>query len=148
MISSRTCNNAFFFFFGCLLLATKSLLGLSELCFCTVGALGAYLIFNTSKASMFMGDTGSLGLGGLASCVCLFSGNALLLPILGFPFVVSSLSVILQVVYFKRTGGKRIFRMSPLHHHFQELGFSECKISYAYFIVTTALGVICLATIL
>lgn len=138
----------FFFFLGCILFVTASLSGLSELCFCLTGALGAYLVFNAPKASVFMGDTGSLGLGGLVASVCLFSGNALYLPIIGFAFVASAASVILQVAYFKATGGKRIFKMAPVHHHFQELGFSESKISYAYFIITAILGVICLVTIL
>ena len=95
-----------------------------------------------------MGDTGSLGLGGFAACICLFSGGALYLAILGLPFVLSSVSVILQVGYFKATKGKRIFKMSPIHHHFQQLGYSESKISYAYFIVTVLLGIICLVNIL
>ena len=138
----------FFFFFGVILSLELEFLELTPLCFCLTGALGAYLVFNAPKASVFMGDTGSLGLGGFAASICLFSGGALYLAILGLPFVLSSVSVILQVGYFKATKGKRIFKMSPIHHHFQQLGYSESKISYAYFIVTVLLGIICLVNIL
>ncbi len=111
----------------------------SVLCFCLTGALGAYLVFNTNRASVFMGDTGSLSLGGFAASIALFSGNALVIPIAGAAFVLSSISVILQVIYYKKTG-KRIFLMAPVHHHFQEKGYSEAKISYTYAILTAVLG--------
>jgi phospho-N-acetylmuramoyl-pentapeptide-transferase len=111
----------------------------SLLCFCLVGALLAYLVFNTNRASVFMGDTGSLSLGGFAACVALFSGNALVIPIAGIMFVLSSISVIVQVIYYKKTG-KRVFLMAPIHHHFQEKGHSEGKIAYAYSAVTAVLG--------
>ncbi len=109
------------------------------LCCCLAGALGAYLVFNTNRASVFMGDTGSLSLGGFAAAVAMLSGNALCLPVSGVMFVASSISVILQVIYYKRTG-KRIFLMAPVHHHFQERGFSEGKIAYVYAAVTAAAG--------
>ena len=108
---------------------------LQVLCVCLFGALAAFLVFNTGKASMFMGDTGSLSLGGFAASAALFSGNALVIPILGIMFVISSISVILQVIYYKKTG-KRLFLMAPLHHHFQMKGYSETKISYCYAVVT------------
>ncbi len=111
----------------------------SVLCFCLVGALAGYLLFNTPRASVFMGDTGSLSLGGFAASIALFSGNALVIPIAGAAFVLSSISVILQVIYYKKTG-RRIFRMAPIHHHFQEKGYSEAKISYTYAILTAVLG--------
>lgn len=110
------------------------------LCFCLTAALAAYLVFNTGRASLFMGDTGSLSLGGFAACVALFSGNALVVPIAGLMFVLSSISVILQVIYYKKTG-KRIFLMAPLHHHFQQKGYSEGKIAYAYAAVTAILSI-------
>ncbi len=112
---------------------------LSVLCICLTGALAAYLLFNTSRASLFMGDTGSLSLGGFAASAALFSGNALVIPILGFMFVLSSISVILQVIYYKKTG-RRIFLMAPIHHHFQKKGFSETKIAYAYALTTALLA--------
>lgn len=111
----------------------------SSLCFCLTGALAGYLIFNTSRASVFMGDTGSLSLGGFAASIALFSGNALVIPVAGAAFVLSSITVILQVIYYKKTG-KRIFRMAPIHHHFQQKGYSEAKITYTYAILTAALG--------
>ncbi len=113
------------------------------LCFIGVGALAAFLLFNVNKAGIFMGDTGSLALGGLIACVTVFSGNALYLPIIGITFVFSGISVIVQVIYYKRTG-RRVFLMAPLHHHFQMKGYTECKISYAYALVTALLGIICI----
>ena len=86
-----------------------------------------------------MGDTGSLALGGFVACVSLFTGNGLILPIVGVMFVLSSITVIIQVIYYKKTG-KRVFLMAPIHHHFQEKGYSEGKISYAYAIVTAMAG--------
>lgn len=117
-------------------------------CFALVGALTAYLIFNVSKASVFMGDTGSLALGGFASCIACFTGNGLYIVVIGAGFVLSVVSVVLQVVYFKITGGKRIFLMSPIHHHFQQKGYSESKIAYAYATFTALMGVICILCII
>ena len=118
------------------------------ICFSLVGALIAYLLFNASPAAVFMGDTGSLALGGFAACIAVFTGNALYIAAIGVMFVLSVISVILQVIYYKATGGKRIFLMSPLHHHFQKKGYSETKIAYAYFTVTIILGIIAIVCIL
>lgn len=132
--------SAVFFFFIAVLIAKQGEgHALSVLSYCLTGALAAYLIFNTNRASVFMGDTGSLSLGGFAACVALFTGNALVIPIVGIMFVLSSISVIAQVIYYKKTG-KRIFLMAPVHHHFQELGYAEGKIVYAYSVVTAVLG--------
>ena len=109
----------------------------------SVGALAAFLIFNCSKASVFMGDTGSLALGGLISCLSVFSGNTLYIPVLGIMFVLSGISVIIQVIYYKRTK-RRVFLMAPIHHHFQMKGYTESKISYTYFVITSLVGIICL----
>lgn len=117
--------------------------GSAVVCFVAVGALAAFLIFNSNKACIFMGDTGSLALGGLISCISVFSGNSLYIPILGIMFVVSGISVIVQVIYYKRTR-RRIFLMAPLHHHFQMKGYTECKITYAYVTVTSFVGILCL----
>ena len=122
--------------------------GLPILSFSLMGALLAYLLFNVSPASVFMGDTGSLSLGGFAACITLFSGNGLYLPIVGACFVFSVISVILQVIYYKATKGKRIFLMAPAHHHFQEKGYSESRISYAYSIITALLGAACIFNLL
>ena len=112
---------------------------LATLCFVGVGALAGFLPFNANRASVFMGDTGSLALGGLIACVTVFSCNTLYLPFIGVTFVFSGISVIVQVIYYKRTR-RRIFLMSPAHHHFQMKGYSECKISYAYALVTALIG--------
>lgn len=130
---------AFFAAFGALLFLQKGNSALALLSVCLTGALLGFLIFNVNRASLFMGDTGSLSLGGFAASVALFSGNALVIPIVGIMFVLSSISVIIQVIYYKKTG-KRVFLMAPIHHHFQEKGFSEGKISYVYAVVTAVLG--------
>lgn len=113
------------------------------LCFIAVGAIAAFLLFNVNRAALFMGDTGSLALGGLISCLSVFSGNSLYIPIMGIMFVISGISVIVQVIYYKRTR-RRVFLMAPLHHHFQMKGYTECKIAYAYVLITALAGIICL----
>ncbi|MBP3305395.1 MAG: phospho-N-acetylmuramoyl-pentapeptide-transferase [Oscillospiraceae bacterium] len=95
---------------------------------CLVGALIAYLFYNWHPAKVFMGDTGSLFLGG-AVCGLAFALNMpLILLLVGFVYIVETLSVILQVIYFKLTHGKRLFKMSPIHHHFEMCGWKETKI--------------------
>lgn len=131
----------YLFIFGLMLAVQKA--DQAVLCFIAVGAIGAFLLLNANKASIFMGDTGSLALGGFISCVCVFTENALYIPLLGIMFVVSGISVILQVIYYKRTR-RRIFLMAPLHHHFQMKGYTECKITYAYAVITAIIGMICL----
>ena len=138
----------FFLAFGLLIALEGESTGQSILCFCVVGALCAYLLFNTHPASVFMGDTGSLSLGGIASCVAVFTGNALYIAVIGIPFVLSVISVIIQVIYYKVTGGKRVFLMAPIHHHFQQKGFSESKIAYAYSLITALLGGVCVVCLL
>lgn len=114
------------------------------ICFVLSAAVCGFLLFNVFPASVFMGDTGSLSLGGFAACAAVFSGNALYAPITGIMFVVSVITVIMQVIYYKATKGKRIFLMSPYHHHLQKKGYSECKISYAYAAITAAAGLLCI----
>lgn len=137
----------FFLFFGALI-GRMGDYGSSALSVSLSASLVGYLLFNVPPASVFMGDTGSLALGGFASCLGVFSGNLLYIAVVGFAFVLSGGSVILQVLYFKITGGKRIFKMTPIHHHFQQLGYKESQISYAYFAVTLILALVCLATVL
>ncbi len=115
---------------------------------CFAGALMGYLVFNTNKASVFMGDTGSLAIGGAISTIAIFSGNTLYVPILCITYALSVLSVIIQVLYFKFTKGKRVFLMSPLHHHYQKKGYSECKITYIYTLITLILGLISIILIM
>ena len=113
--------------------------------FSIAGALVGFLLFNTYRAKVFMGDTGSLAIGGFVSVVSLFSGNVLLIPLVGIMFVVTGISVIVQVIYYKRTG-RRVFLMAPVHHHFQMKGASESKIAFVYKIITAAMGALCLLT--
>jgi phospho-N-acetylmuramoyl-pentapeptide-transferase len=101
-----------------------------------VGACAAFLIFNRHPARLFMGDTGSLALGALLSGVAIVSGEMLLLLVVGAVFVAEAVSVILQVAYFKTTGGKRIFRMSPLHHHFEMVGWPETKVTVRFWLAS------------
>lgn len=122
--------------------------GLALVSFSLTGALLAYLCFNVSPASVFMGDTGSLSLGGFAACVAVFSGNALYIAVVGICFVISVISVIMQVIYYKVTRGKRIFLMAPIHHHFQKKGYSEARISYSYSLITAFLGALCVISVL
>ena len=110
-----------------------------------IGSIMAFLVFNTNKASIFMGDVGSLGIGGLFASTACVMGFEFMLAIVGIMFVVSAISVILQVAYFKITKGKRIFKMAPIHHHFQMMGHSETKIGYVYNVITLMIG---LSTIL
>ncbi|MCL2569770.1 MAG: phospho-N-acetylmuramoyl-pentapeptide-transferase [Firmicutes bacterium] len=112
----------------------------------TMGGLMAYLVFNTNKASIFMGDTGSLYLGGIIATLSIFSFMGLFILFLGIMFVVSALSDIIQVIYFKKTGGKRVFLMAPYHHHLEKKGFSEAKIVVIYSIVTVIMGTMLLLT--
>ena len=132
---------AYLFVFGVMLNVQKS--NQAVLCFITVGAIAAFLVFNANKASIFMGDTGSLALGGFITCISVFTENTLYIPLLGIMFVISGISVILQVIYYKRTR-RRIFLMAPLHHHFQMKGHTECKITYSYVVITAFIGLICL----
>ena len=106
-----------------------------------VGALLGFLVYNKYPAKVFMGDTGSLFLGGLLSAMAVYMRNPFILLIVGFVYVAESLSVIIQVTYFKKTG-KRIFKMSPIHHHFEMCGLSEKKIVLLFSAVTLVLGVI------
>ncbi len=105
-----------------------------------IGAILGFLIFNTNKASIFMGDVGSLCLGGYIGASACLVGLELIIPILGFCFVFSAISVILQVVVYK-TKHKRIFKMAPFHHHLQMSGLSEPKIVMIYSATTIVLGV-------
>lgn len=107
-----------------------------SLCYVSCGALASFLLFNCFNAKMFMGDTGSLALGALVACVAIFTRMSLFIPIVGLMFVVSSVSVILQVGYFKITKGKRIFLMAPFHHHLQKKQWSETRICVLYSVVT------------
>ena len=109
-----------------------------------VGGLLGFLIYNFHPAKVFMGDTGSLFLGGTVAALAFAYDMPLVLIPVGFVYICETLSDILQVIYFKATHGKRLFKMAPLHHHFELLGYSETKIVAGYMIVTTLLCLVCL----
>ncbi|TCI45558.1 MULTISPECIES: phospho-N-acetylmuramoyl-pentapeptide-transferase [unclassified Exiguobacterium] len=115
-----------FAFFGIYALGQDEV-GIAWFAFSTVGALLGFLVFNKYPAKIFMGDTGSLALGGAVAGLALMLKLELLLVFVGIIFVIETLSVILQVISFKTTG-KRIFKMSPIHHHFEMVGWSEWRI--------------------
>ncbi len=106
------------------------------------GSLLGFLVFNAHPAKVFMGDTGSLALGGFVSAMALMLHMPIYIIIVGFIYLAEALSVILQVTYFKATHGKRIFRMAPLHHHFEECGYEETQITTAFIVVTIVLCVL------
>jgi phospho-N-acetylmuramoyl-pentapeptide-transferase len=107
---------------------------LATFSFTVVGATLGFLWFNAHPAQVFMGDTGSLALGAALAVVAMMTGHWLLLPLIGIVFVAEALSVILQVAYFKLSSGKRIFLMSPLHHHFELLGWSEPQVTMRFWL--------------
>ncbi len=111
------------------------------------GALLGFLVFNGYKASVFMGDTGSLTLGGVVSTISIFSANQLYILIIGIVYALTALSVIIQVLVFKKTK-KRVFLMSPIHHHFQMKGISENKIATVYSLITLSMALIVIICIL
>ena len=101
-----------------------------------------FLWYNAHPAQVFMGDTGSLAVGAALATAAFMTGQWLLLPIVGFVFVAETLSVIIQVVYFKVTGGRRVFKMTPLHHHFELLGWSETQVTMRFWIVGMMSGLL------
>lgn len=109
---------------------------LSGFCFTMVGALLAFLWFNVFPARVIMGDTGALALGAGLATVALMLHQMLILPVVGFVFVIETLSVIFQVSYFKATKGRRIFRASPLHNHLELLGWHENEVTQRFWIVS------------
>jgi phospho-N-acetylmuramoyl-pentapeptide-transferase len=115
---------------------------LAALCAILVGACLAFLWFNSHPAKVFMGDTGSLALGAALGAIALQSQWVLLLPVIGLVLVVDLGSVILQVAYFKVTHGKRIFRMSPIHHHFELSGWSEVQVVQRFWIVAVLVALL------
>jgi phospho-N-acetylmuramoyl-pentapeptide-transferase len=111
-------------------------------CFTMVGALFGFLWYNAHPAQVFMGDTGSLALGASLATAAFMTGQWLLLPVVGAVFFAETVSVMLQVLYFKRTGGKRLFRMTPLHHHFELLGWSETQITMRFWLAGMMAGLL------
>ncbi len=130
-------------FFSVVAIGTNA--GITPITCAVVGALLGFLLFNVYPASVFMGDTGSLALGGFVAASAYMMQMPLFILLVGFIYLVEVLSVIIQVTYFKKTGGKRIFRMAPIHHHFELGGWSETKVVAVFSIVTAML---CLVAII
>ena len=116
--------------------------GLSPVTSAVVGALLGFLLFNVFPARVFMGDTGSLALGGFVAGTAYMMQMPLFIVIVGLIYLVEVLSVMIQVTYFKKTGGKRIFKMAPIHHHFELCGWSETRVVAVFSIVTALLCMI------
>jgi phospho-N-acetylmuramoyl-pentapeptide-transferase len=115
------------------------------LCFSIVGALLAFLWWNAHPAMVFMGDAGALTLGALLAVCAFMTDQWLLLPLIGIVFVAGIVSDILQVLYFKLTGGKRLFRMAPIQHHFEMIGWSETQITMRFWLVSMLAGMLGIA---
>ena len=124
---------------GVSIIVLLPLLGVSPVSVLLVGALLGFLWFNAHPARVFMGDMGSHAIGGVVAGAYILHADVWMLPIAAIIPVVAVLSVVLQVLYFRRTGGKRLFRMSPIQHHFEELGWPETHVTVRFWLVT-ALG--------
>ena len=129
-------------FFTVVAIGTKS--GIEPVTCAVVGALLGFLLFNVYPASVFMGDTGSLALGGFVAVTAYMLQMPLFIIIVGFIYLVEVASVMIQVTYFKKTGGKRIFKMAPIHHHFELCGWSETRVVAVFSIITALLCLIAL----
>ena len=121
---------------------TLKMAGLAVLAAAMVGALIGFLFWNANPAKVFMGDTGSLFLGGVVCALAFGVNMPILLPLVGIIYIAEILSVVLQVTYFKLTHGKRIFKMSPIHHHFEMCGWKENKVCFVFSGVTLAAGIL------
>ncbi len=119
---------------------------LAIFCACVIGACLAFLWFNAPPAAVFMGDTGSLALGGALGAIAVSIHHEIVLALVGGLFVLEAVSVIVQVFFFKRTG-RRVFRMAPIHHHFEQLGWSESTIVIRFWIISLVLALAGLATL-
>ena len=127
-------------FFSVIAIGTKS--GIEPITCAVVGALMGFLLFNVYPAKIFMGDTGSLALGGFVAGTAYMLQMPLFLLIVGLIYVVEVLSVMIQVTYFKATHGKRFFKMAPIHHHFELCGWSETRVVAVFSIITAVLCLI------
>lgn len=119
--------------------------GIEPVTCAVAGALLGFLLFNVHPASVFMGDTGSLALGGFVAATAYMMQMPIFIAIVGFIYMIEVLSVVIQVTYFKATGGKRIFKMAPIHHHFELCGWSETRVVAVFSIITALL---CLAALM
>lgn len=130
-------------FFTVVAIGSKS--GIEPITCAVVGALMGFLLFNVHPASVFMGDTGSLALGGFVAGTAYMMQMPLFIIIVGLIYVAEVLSVMIQVTYFKKTGGKRFFKMAPIHHHFELCGWSETRVVAVFSIIT---AIFCLVALM
>ncbi|MBQ7953846.1 MAG: phospho-N-acetylmuramoyl-pentapeptide-transferase, partial [Clostridia bacterium] len=136
-----TCVTVVVMLFFAVITSVINSLSVSLLCYALTGALLGFLIYNKNPAKVFMGDTGSLMLGGMVGALSLITGNPLILILVGIIYFIETLSVIMQVASFKLTG-KRIFKMSPVHHHFEMCGWNEKKIDLVFTLITVLFCII------
>ena len=141
-LAGGTLAFAFVSFLIIALLNQPAQTNIAVLCALIIGALLGFLWFNVHPAQVFMGDSGSLSMGATLAVIALISGHILLLPLVGLIFVLEALSDIIQIGYFKLSGGKRVFRMAPLHHHFELGGWDEEKIALRFWIVGILAGLL------
>lgn len=132
-LAGLICATAFATYGGIALLQAQPFVG--RFCFIMVGAIFGFLWFNVHPAELFMGDTGSLSLGATISTIALMTGQWLLLPLIIFIPVSEALSVVIQILYFKATKGKRFFKMAPIHLHFELMGWSETQVVQRFWIM-------------
>ena len=118
--------------------------GVEPMTAAVTGALLGFLLFNVYPAKVFMGDTGSLALGGFVAGCAYVMRMTFFIPIIGFIYMVEVISVMIQVTYFKKTGGKRFFKMAPIHHHFELCGWSETRIVAVFTVITAFLCLLAL----
>jgi phospho-N-acetylmuramoyl-pentapeptide-transferase len=141
-LAGGTLTFAFVSFLIIALLNQPAQTNIALLCALVIGALLGFLWFNVHPAQVFMGDSGSLSMGATLAVIALISGHILLLPLVGLIFVLEALSDIIQIGYFKLSHGKRVFRMAPLHHHFELGGWDEEKIALRFWIVGILAGLL------
>ena len=148
LAASVTAAIALFFMVAAAILGGEAASAVSVVSAAVFGGLLGFLLFNANKAKVFMGDTGALALGGYVAGAAYMLHLPLLLPIVAIIYVIEVASVMIQVSYFKLTHGKRIFKMAPIHHHFEKCGWSEAQIMTRFTAVTIIAAAICLISIL
>ncbi|MDP3387967.1 MAG: phospho-N-acetylmuramoyl-pentapeptide-transferase [Eubacteriales bacterium] len=141
-------------YFSCyflILLVLKDTIGIDNIYFlltgALLGALGAFLCYNKFPAKIFMGDVGSLAIGGAVASLSILTGTFILFPVVGLVYLAETMSVVLQVLYYKKTG-RRIFLMSPLHHHFEQKGLKETQVVKGFLKASLAFGLLALILVL
>lgn len=148
LASSVTAAIALFFMVVASVLGGEHAAAVSVVSGAVLGGLLGFLLFNAHKAKVFMGDTGALALGGYVAAAAYMMHVQLLLPVVAIIYVIEVVSVMMQVSYFKLTHGKRIFKMAPIHHHFEKCGWSETQVMTRFTVVTLIAAAICLLAIL